>query len=136
MKEGSGVKDYHRGIESDLWLRMFFSGLITRESCDQCPYREDHVSDFTIWDCFAIKEYVPEFDDDKGTTRMRINTNKGMEIFQQIKKHTDGRVCQRVLLKLRELMRKRKICKLKNPFIKICMSKNQNTFLIDICPTL
>lgn len=85
MKEGSGVKDYHRGIESDLWLRMFFSGLITRESCDQCPYRKDHVSDFTIWDCFAIKEYVPEFDDDKGTTRMRINTNKGMEIFQQIK---------------------------------------------------
>lgn len=85
MKKESGVKDYHRGIESDLWLRMFFSGLTTRESCEKCPYRDDHISDFTIWDCFTIEDYVPEFDDDKGTTRMRINTPKGYEIFDKIK---------------------------------------------------
>lgn len=85
MKKGSGVKDYHRGIESDLWLRLFFSGIIIRESCNNCPYRNDHISDFTIWDCFSVRDYVPQFDDDKGTTRMRINTQKGAEIFEQIK---------------------------------------------------
>lgn len=86
MKEKTGIRNYHRGIESDLWLRMFFSGLITRESCEVCPYRNSHVSDFTIWDCFTIKKYVPEFDDDKGTTRMRINTPKGNEVFGKIDK--------------------------------------------------
>ncbi len=68
MKKGSGYRDYHRGIESDLWMRMFFSGLITRPSCDDCPYRNDHVSDFTIWDCFNIKKFVREFDDNKVLT--------------------------------------------------------------------
>ena len=84
MKKDADIKDYHRGIESDLWLRMFFSGLITRESCNICPYRNDHVSDFTIWDCFTIGDIVPEMDDDKGTTRMKINSQKGTEIFDAI----------------------------------------------------
>mgnify|MGYP004501953803 CR=1 FL=1 len=85
MKKDAGIRDYHRGIESDLWLRMFFSGLIIRESCNNCPYRNDHVSDFTIWDCFTIRDVVPEMDDDKGTTRMKINSQKGAEVFEKIK---------------------------------------------------
>ena len=85
MKKGSKKKDYHRGIESDLWMRMFFSGLITRPSCNTCPYREDHVSDFTIWDCFNVKKFVPEFDDNSGTTRMTINSTKGINLFNMIK---------------------------------------------------
>lgn len=86
MKKGSGFRDYHRGIESDLWLRTFFSGVCDRPSCSACRFRgRYHRSDFTIWDCFCVDQFSPEMDDNKGTTRMLIQSEQGWEIFQQIK---------------------------------------------------
>ena len=85
-KPGSGKKDYHRGIESDLWLRAFFSGICIRLSCINCRFRKSfHNSDFTIWDCFNIGEFASHLDDNKGTSRMLIQTENGMHIFEKIK---------------------------------------------------
>lgn len=77
---------YHRGIESDPWLRAFFSGICNRPSCHECSFRKRYrVSDFTIWDCFCVRRFSKEMDDDKGTTRMLVHTSKGREIFDKIK---------------------------------------------------
>jgi coenzyme F420-reducing hydrogenase beta subunit len=77
---------YHRGIESDPWLRAFFSGICNRPSCYECSFRKRYrVSDFTIWDCFSVRNFSKKMDDDKGTTRMLVHTSKGREIFDKIK---------------------------------------------------
>lgn len=77
--------NYHRGIESDQWLRAFFSEVCDRPSCHECSFRKRYrVSDFTIWDCFNVSRYSKKMDDDKGTTRILINSKKGREIFQEI----------------------------------------------------
>lgn len=76
---------YRGGIESQPWLRMFFSGMIIRPSCTECKFRSRYRnSDFTIWDCFNVYSFSKEFDEDIGTTRVLIHTEKGKRIFHQI----------------------------------------------------
>lgn len=74
------------GIESDQWLRMFFSGMILRPSCPTCNFRSiERSSDFTIWDCFNVSDLTRDLDETKGATRMLIHTEKGMRLFNSVK---------------------------------------------------
>lgn len=76
------------GIESDQWLRMFFSGMTLRPSCSNCNFRTiERCSDFTIWDCFNVSDITKEIDETKGATKMLIHTKKGLDIFNDIKKN-------------------------------------------------
>lgn len=76
---------FRGGIESQLWLRMFFSGMIIRPSCTDCKFRKQYRnSDFTIWDCFNVKDIDKTFDEDCGTTRVLIHSKKAYEIFREI----------------------------------------------------
>lgn len=78
--------EYHRGIESDLWLRAFFSRACDRPSCKDCQFQgENHQSDFTIWDCVDVWKFAPEFDDNIGSTRMLIQSEKGHKCFEKLK---------------------------------------------------
>lgn len=81
-------REYRRGIESQPWLRLFFSGLIIRESCTTCKFRSRYRnSDFTIWDCFPSYRYDKKFDLNRGTTRMLVHSQKGKQIFLEIKEN-------------------------------------------------
>ena len=74
------------GIESDQWLRMFFSGMILRPSCPTCNFRSvERCSDFTIWDCFNVSDLTKDLDETKGATRMLIHTKRGQEIFDKVR---------------------------------------------------
>lgn len=74
------------GIESQQWLRMFFSGMIIRPSCTECPFRkQQRNSDFTIWDCFTVHSIDKTFNETCGTTRVLIHSQKGHDIFESIK---------------------------------------------------
>ena len=78
--------NYHRGVESDPWLRAFFSNICDRPSCHDCQFRKLHrASDFTIWDCFQVGRFSRELDNDKGATRMLVHTEKGQQILSEIK---------------------------------------------------
>ena len=78
--------NYHRGIESDPWLRAYFSNICDRKTCYNCSFKKIHrVSDFTIWDCFQVDRLSREMDNDKGATRVLIHTRKGQSLFEQIK---------------------------------------------------
>ena len=77
---------YHKGVESDPWLRAFFSNICDRPSCHECRFRDQYrVSDITIWDCFHINRFSKILDNDKGATRMLIHTQKGKDIFAEIR---------------------------------------------------
>ena len=79
--------DYHQGVESDPWLRAFFSNICDRPSCHTCHFRKRYrVSDFTIWDCFNVGRFSKELDNDKGATKVLVHTGKGKKIFKSITK--------------------------------------------------
>ena len=81
--------EYHRGIDSDPYLRAFFSNICDRESCYSCKFKTQYrESDITIWDCFNVNNFYKELDDDKGTTRILVQSKKGKDIIDRIaKKH-------------------------------------------------
>ncbi len=82
----SGKNIYAYGIDTDPMTRAFFSDICDRPSCYDCPFKKRYrVSDFTIWDCYSIFQFDKEMDDDKGTTRVLIHTDKGRRLFDEIK---------------------------------------------------
>lgn len=81
---------YREGVETDPYLRAFFNNYSDRPSCYNCKFRNnERISDFTVWDCFTIAEFDKKLADNKGTTRMIIQTIKGKEIFEEIKSSYD-----------------------------------------------
>lgn len=76
----SGRIAAREGIDSDPYLRAFFSHHSIRPSCTACPFRGcAHTSDITIWDCFKIEQYpnAKRMDDNRGVTHVAANTEKG-----------------------------------------------------------
>lgn len=79
--------EYHSGVESDPYLRAFFSNICDRPSCYSCRFKKQHrESDITLWDCFNIEKFDKSLDDDKGTTRILTHTEKGKKVVQEIAK--------------------------------------------------
>lgn len=79
--------NYHKGVESDPYLRAFFSNICDRPACYECVFKkQNRESDITLWDCFNVEKYNKKFDDDKGTTRILTNSDKGQQIIREIKK--------------------------------------------------
>ena len=76
---------YHAGIDTDPWLRSFFSGINVRPSCYACRFKKQYrVTDFTIWDCFEVYQYSKELDNDKGVTKVLVHSAKAEEIMKAI----------------------------------------------------
>ena len=87
-------KDYHRGIDSDPYLRAFFSNICDRPSCYTCKFKTQYrESDLTIWDCFNVEKFNSRLDDDKGTTRILCHTKKGMDM---VKKIAEKHICEEI----------------------------------------
>lgn len=76
---------YCQGIDTDPYLRAFFSDVSVRPSCYNCHFKTmKRVSDLTIWDCFNINEIDKSFDDDKGTTRVLVQSEKGEKLLENL----------------------------------------------------
>ena len=77
---------YKNGVESDPYLRAFFSNICDRPSCYTCQFKKrNRESDITLWDCFDVEKYNKKFDDDKGTTRILTNSEKGYKFIKKLK---------------------------------------------------
>lgn len=60
------------------YMRAFLSDLILRPSCYQCKVKSvKSESDITLGDFWGIEKVHPQMDDDKGTSLILINTEKG-----------------------------------------------------------
>jgi len=78
-------KNYHSGVERDKFMRSFFSDINIRPSCYVCHFKKRYrESDFTIWDCYDVKAFSRNFDED-GTNRVLVHSKKGQEILDAIK---------------------------------------------------
>ena len=85
-----------------IWYDGFLEGVYTRENCSKCVYaRAERVADITLADCWQVHRINPKFDDRKGTSLVLINSEKGKEIFYNVK--SKMKLCEPVPL---EIMRK------------------------------
>lgn len=77
---------YRRHASQCTWYKGFLGGIINREVCDHCKYATSpRVGDITLGDFWHIKLYDPALDDNKGTSCILINSEKGKEIFNIVK---------------------------------------------------
>lgn len=81
-KNSDKKQEYHKGVDSDPYLRAFFTNICDRPSCYDCKFKKLHrESDITIWDCFNVEKFDKNFDDDKGTSRVLTHTENGKNII-------------------------------------------------------
>jgi coenzyme F420-reducing hydrogenase beta subunit len=78
--------EYAQNQKKDIFMKAFLRDVCLRESCYSCIFRKKHrLSDITLADCWGIKKIKPEFDDDKGTSIIMVNSEKGKELFEIFK---------------------------------------------------
>lgn len=76
---------YEKLFIEDIFMRLFLKNYILRPSCYKCRYKDlQRPSDITIGDCWGIGNYMPEMDDDKGTSVIIIHSEKGYNILEVI----------------------------------------------------
>lgn len=75
----------------DRWNDLFFigylqSGIFTRPSCYECKFKGfPQQADITLGDFWGIEEIDNTMDQDKGTSLVMVNSNKGQKLFDSIK---------------------------------------------------
>lgn len=66
--------------------RLYFSGITKRVSCANCKFTNlKRVSDITVGDFWGIPKDSPYEKDNKGLSLALINSDKGLELFNNIK---------------------------------------------------
>lgn len=78
-------EEYEQIFSKDLFMRCFLSNLCLRHSCYNCHSKSlERESDITLADFWGVENILPEMFDDKGTSLVIVNSNKGRDIFQKI----------------------------------------------------
>lgn len=72
------------------YKKLFFDDINTRPSCFKCHFKTvKRVSDFTIFDCWHVNEIDKSLDDDEGTTWVLVQSAKGLDYFEQVRKQVN-----------------------------------------------
>ena len=68
-----------------LYMKLFGGGYISRVACANCQFKGyRRVSDLTIGDFWGVWDVAPEMDDNKGTSVVLLQTDKGTKLFDRI----------------------------------------------------
>ena len=80
-------KEYKKNQSEDLFMQVFLRDACLRESCYNCSFKaKDRKTDITLADFWGIDNIKPEINDNKGLSLVIVNTKKGMDLFELIKK--------------------------------------------------
>lgn len=76
----------NESMGENIYMKAFLSNLILRPSCHSCRVKSGRSgSDITIGDFWKVENVIPEWNDNKGTSAIVINSEKGEELFSNIK---------------------------------------------------
>lgn len=76
---------YRQTLHTDPYMRYFLSDICLRPSCYSCQFKElPHPSDLTLGDAWGIEGWMPEMDDDQGTSLVFVNTPAGQVCWDAI----------------------------------------------------
>ena len=78
-------KRYHSNPRSVLFTTLYYSRLLHRRSCHQCPYSNlERVSDITIADCRGMEKRTSEFVTRDGVSLVLVNSEKGAALLSEV----------------------------------------------------
>lgn len=81
-------QSYRKTLREDLFMKGFLQNIYLRPSCYNCRFkgvrRESDVTLADLWGCSAV---APELFDDKGTSLVLIQSEKGAEIWETISRN-------------------------------------------------
>lgn len=78
-------KEEYNSMLSNLWNRIFFSELATRQSCANCKFASlNRQGDITLGDFWGIDNVCPEMYEKSGVSLIQVNTLKGQSLFERI----------------------------------------------------
>ena len=131
IEDKAGNVIYHSGVESDPYLRAFFSNLSDRPSCYECKFKKRYrVSDMTIWDCFDVGLKDKDFDDDLGTTNILIHNKKKEKVIRENSQGSVRKITpDECVAGMRELVSFVDVNNSRDEFFDVVKIKNMN----DIC---
>lgn len=74
---------YRQTLDKDPYMKAFLSNVCLRLSCYNCHSKSiERESDITLADFWGVDNILPEMDDDKGTSLVLVNSEKGRRIFK------------------------------------------------------
>lgn len=81
-----GSTQYLCRFNDDLYMTLFLRNLILRPSCYSCFSKHPNkLADVTLGDFWGIDNVLPQLNDDKGISAIIINSDKGAELFENVK---------------------------------------------------
>ena len=87
IKIVNDTKVYLENNRENDYMRAYLGELISRDSCYSCKFRGfPRQGDITLGDFWGINYIDQAMDDDKGTSLLFVNSDKGKQIFERIKK--------------------------------------------------
>lgn len=74
--------DFHG---KNLFMRAFLNNLILRPSCEYCKAKRGRSrADISLADYWGVQSFHPEIDDDRGTSLVLVNTEKGRGVLEKL----------------------------------------------------
>lgn len=84
FRYGSG-KEVSSLSSDNLFMQLFVEDYINRDSCADCHFKGYHrCSDITLGDFWGIWEIAPEMDDNKGTSVVLVQSDRGKRLWSEI----------------------------------------------------
>ena len=68
----------------DIYIKAFLSNIALRDSCTNCKFKkENKASDITLADFWGINNIKPNMNDEKWTSLVIVNSEKGKALFEE-----------------------------------------------------
>lgn len=84
--ESGKTNSYQVLLRDSAYMKGYGANLYLRPSCHECPAKNfTSGSDITLADYWRVQFQHPEFDDDKGTSLIAINSEKGSELLESVR---------------------------------------------------
>ena len=82
LKDGGEIK---RDLSNDAYQQGYHARLFMPQVCEECLYSAlPRTGDMTIGDFWYVDRVDPELDDQKGTSMVLVNSEKGAQLFETI----------------------------------------------------
>lgn len=80
--------EFSQNCKQNLYMKTFLRDISLKSSCQSCKYTNlNRVSDITLGDFWKIQKFDKNLNDNKGTSLVIPNTEKGPRIFNEISKN-------------------------------------------------
>ncbi len=65
-------------------MKLFLKNICLRPSCYKCVFKDlSRESDISIGDCWGIEKYMPDMDDNMGTSVILVHSELGQKLMQE-----------------------------------------------------